>query len=433
MNRRRLPFRSFAARLLPSVLALTFCFAVVQAPAQDEPKQLTPKERLEVFQDVWESVRDAYVDEKMRGLDWKAVREKYRPEVEKIQTDGELWPVLNRMVGELNDAHTQVLSPRTVARRKARESVAFDVELALVEGRIVVESVLPDSEAAKAGVTPGMTVRFVNNRPIADLWKELKEDISLSSSSRATSSRLVRWLYRPGPDGTLKLTIEQSETTNVIVAVGHRVVSSEVEATGRMLPSGIAYVSLSGFGGQRSKAQASEVFRKALDPYRKAPGLILDLRDNHGGLLQEALTIAGYFLGGNVPVGIYFRRGTGTLTLNSAGLGKAFNGRVVVLTNEGTASAAELFASFLQENGKTTVIGTQTCGCVLGFSRYRKLKGGAELTISESAFFNTRGKLLEGTGVVPNKVVPLTIADLKSGRDAALVEAERILLAPPAK
>lgn len=410
-----------------------FCFAVVSAPAQDVPKQLTAKERLEVFEDVWKRIRDYHVDPKLGGVDWKAIREKYRPQVEKIQWDSDLWGLLDEMVSEINDPHTWVLSPRIVARREARQSFVPDVELALLEGRIVIKSVLPDSEAARAGITPGMLVRFVNNRPIAELWKKLKDEASSSPPVRVPSSRLVGWLYRSGPDGMLKLTIKQSETANVIVSINRRAVSSDPEVKGRWLSSGVAYVSLSGFGNQNSKIQVSNVMEKVLQPFRKASGLILDLRDNHGGSLSESLTIAGFFLGGDVPVGFDAHRFQKTERLETIGLGKIFKGRLAVLTNEDTASAAEVLASALQEKANATVIGSQTCGCVMGISNYYTLKGGGKLAISEWAFFNTKGKLLEGIGVIPDKTVPLTIADLKSGRDAALEEAERILLAPPAK
>ncbi len=439
MNQRMFSSRPRKARFIPLALkslalALLFCFnAVAPVPAQEAPKQLTSKERSEVFQQVWESVRDYHVDPKLGGVDWKAIREKYRPQVEKVQQDRELWALLEDMVSELNDPHTWVLSPRIVTRREARQSYIYDVELTLVEGRIVIKSVLPDSEAARGGVTPGMAVRFVNNRPIGELWKELKEEASLLPPVRAPLSRLVRLLHRRGPDGKLKLTIRHSETANVVVPVNLRVVSSEPEVKGRWLPSGIAYVRLSGFGSRNSKTQISEVFEKALEPYRKAPGLILDLRDNYGGLLSETLTIAGFFLGGDVLVGFSERRYAKTQLLETPKWGKIFKGRVTVLTNEETASAAEILASALQEKGKAPVIGTQTCGCLFGISTYRNLKGGGKLAISESAFFNTQQKLLEGIGVVPDKVVLLTIADLKSGRDAAMEEAERILLAPPAK
>jgi carboxyl-terminal processing protease len=438
MNRRTFPARPFAARCVSPALAglalvLMFCFnAVVTVPAQEAPKELSPKERLEVFEDVWKTVKDTYIDPKMRGLDWKAIREKHRPKIEAAETDAKFWRALDDMVGELQDAHTNVLSPQVVARRRANKAATAGIVLEALEGKIVVVRVAEGSEAAKAGLTPGTEIRTIGGKPVNELVKEVRERIGRSSSPQATRVSIVRSLYGGPLDSILNLGVVRGDGTVVDVALKRYAVPDQVTASARLLPSGLAYVQLSGLDDDNGKSDPSNLLRDAVKPYRKSPGLILDLRDNSGGLLRESLEVAGFFLGEGEPVGWMITRENPSVPLFSL-TSRGYSGRVVILVNGGTASAAELLASFLHEGIKATVVGEASCGCVLGFSRYRKLKGGGELTVSGSAFVSRNRVLLEGMGVKPDRLVVPTIADLKSGRDAALEEAERILLAPPAK
>ena len=100
---------------------------------------------------------------------------------------------------------------------------------------------------------------------------------------------------------------------------------------------------------------------------------------------------------------------------------------VVILVNEETASTAELITNALQEEKRARVFGTNSCGCVLAFLDYKPLRGGGDLTLSEFGFITAKGKKLEGTGVVPDKIVPLNLKDVQNGRDTALEEAKLFL------
>jgi len=89
-------------------------------------------------------------------------------------------------------------------------------------------------------------------------------------------------------------------------------------------------------------------------------------------------------------------------------------------------SAGEVFADGFQENGRATIIGVQSCGCVADRDS-KKVKGGGVLYYSHLAYLSGKGRKLEGNGVVPDKIVCLKVAALRQGRDAMLDEAERTL------
>ena len=167
---------SFAASLL---LVATFFYAEslpVKAQSSNRTAEaaggLSTKQRLEVFEEVWAAVNEKYYDPKFNGVDWKAARERYRPQAEKAASEAELYNVLSLMVGELHDAHTRVRSPRERRERKNLQATNAGVRLFEIEGAPIVASVAPDSEAARAGVAPGMIVQTVDGRPIAKALAE---------------------------------------------------------------------------------------------------------------------------------------------------------------------------------------------------------------------------------------------------------------------
>jgi carboxyl-terminal processing protease len=96
-----------------------------------------------------------------------------------------------------------------------------------------------------------------------------------------------------------------------------------------------------------------------------------------------------------------------------------------------SGSASELFAATLQATGRAAVVGEPSCGCLLGFLGYARIPGGAELAYSEVGFVMPNDKRIEGEGVLPDKLVPVTLADLRVSRDRALEEAQDLLRTLP--
>jgi carboxyl-terminal processing protease len=165
----------------------------------------------------------------------------------------------------------------------------------------------------------------------------------------------------------------------------------------------------------------------------------LDLRSNGGGDGELGLKIAGYFFDEPVSFANVITR-TGKPPSAFFGLyklpkefkagkkgGQLYARPVIVLINEATGSTSELFASALQQQKRATIIGTQSCGCILGILHFTKLKGGGDLAVSEIGFVTAKGKTLEGNGVTPDNPIAATLTDVQSGRDVALEQAIRYL------
>ncbi len=107
--------------------------------------------------------------------------------------------------------------------------------------------------------------------------------------------------------------------------------------------------------------------------------------------------------------------------------GQIYAGPVVILTTEATASSSEIFSAAFQDTGRAKIVGSQTCGCVIGIANNQKMKGGGVLEVSEVLYFTPKGRKLEGDGVTPDAQIVPTIADLQQKRDAALTQAEQLL------
>ena len=171
-------------------------------------------------------------------------------------------------------------------------------------------------------------------------------------------------------------------------------------------------------------------FDKQLDPFREKPCLIIDVRDNGGGQDFLAETVIGRFITRKVVASISFQRRAGTslyekfTNVVSPRGDWQYSGKVVVLTNEGCASACEHFVSGMYEAG-ALLVGTPTVGAC-GWSKRVELPAGVDLRCSLT--FPLHGKVPSPlNGIEPHHLVAPTIEDLRAGRDAVLEKAKDLL------
>ena len=170
---------------------------------------------------------------------------------------------------------------------------------------------------------------------------------------------------------------------------------------------------------------------KQLKLHRDAPGVVIDLRHNPGGRLLSLDFTVGEFFDRRFTYAVSVDRSGGRHELQALILGSArYHGRVAVLVDHVSGSAAEIFAAALQEKHRATIIGRQTGGAVLS-AKFRKLPAGGLLEFSDRDVLTAQGRRLEGNGVVPDLTLPPpTLADLRAGRDPDLEAAMQVLTQP---
>jgi carboxyl-terminal processing protease len=381
---------------------------------------------------VWSRVKERHFDPGLNGVDWEAVRLRYVPRVLAAGSDAEYYRVLNEMLGELRQSHFTVFPPWVYTGeengREGRAEAGFDVRL--VEGRATIARVEKASPAAEAGLRPGFVVTHVGDESLDALLERIRAS-KHGHSSEGALMRAVRTRLRGEPGSTVEVRYLDARGRPRTVALARRFAEGELVSLGelpsyrvvfegRRLPGNVGYLRFNLF-----MLPVLPRVRAAMSELRDARGIVLDLRGNAGGEPAVATAIAGLFHTSRCSLGTTrFREGELHRIVHPSA--EPFTGPLVILTDEGTASAAETFAAALQESGRATVAGARSAGGALP-SVFEKLPTGARLQYAIGEYRTPKGVVLEGRGVIPDARVALTRRDLLRGRDAALDAAVAVI------
>jgi carboxyl-terminal processing protease len=246
---------------------------------------------------------------------------------------------------------------------------------------VEVGSVQPGSPADRAGLVAGDLLLSVDGTVV-------------TSSDVPTVAGLLRGAER----STVRVAVRRGSATRTVDLT--RTTFSTDDVTVERLEGNISRVAVSAFtrGVGRDLAQALEA-----DGTEAAGGVVLDLRDNPGGLLDEAVAVASVFLDGG-PVVSYERRGRASETLEAFAGGDVAT-PLVVLVNPSTASAAEVVAAAMQDRNRAVVVGTRTYGKG-SVQEPSTLSDGSALELTVGRYLTPAGRSLDGVGVEPDVVVP---------------------------
>jgi carboxyl-terminal processing protease len=353
-------------------------------------QQARAAENLRVYRTVWSLAADKFYDPRLNGADWPAAGEKFGALAAAAPDDRALYAALNDMLALLNDRHTFAATPLQTDAKRVQQSALTGLTLLRLEGRWVVAEIFPGSPAEAAGVRPGWLVVARNGEPLGE-----------RAFGPPRDGEVVRWEFLDAQDRPVAL------------ALAARPVSIRPQPVARALPGGFLYLRFDRFDAANRRWLSAQ-----LKSHPDAPGVVIDLRHNHGGGSFSLATSVGEFFDHSVPCGTFVTRGGYRYRHSSWQPGSArFAGRVVVLVDAPTASAAEIFAAVLQEHGRATVIGRPSAGAVIGADFYA-LPDGGELELGRYDYFTPQGRRLEGHGVAPDVKITPTLADLRTGRDA---------------
>lgn len=397
--------------------------APIAPPKPFVPGVLSPADRQAAFDEVVQLIQSRYVDAQHNGVDWGAVAARWREPVLKAADDARFWRELNRMVGELKDAHTQVRSPlEEKATREQRG--AHGLSLRPHEGRWWLTQVSPVSQAALLGVQRGQQVLAIDGVPVADWWARQAAEVRGSSTERSQAVLVNRVLNGGEVGSERRLQLRRPDGGEFSVTLRQDALVHPAVRT-HLLADGSAYLRLDSF---------NRLWRTELDHAlrRLAPAksLVLDLRGNNGGDLRMAVEFLGYWLPSGSAGKVLTRdnqRLTALLglldvtpTLDIKAQPNGLKLPVALLIDERSASAAELVAGVLQARGRVRVFGATSCGCVLGVRRGEELRGGGRLVFSEVDLLIDGNRRLEGVGVQPDEALWSDPAALQRGEDPVL-------------
>jgi carboxyl-terminal processing protease len=328
---------------------------------------------------------------------------------ESLDVRGLTYGMINGLTFRLNDDYTYLRTPQQAAFFNESLGGSFEGIGARVSeaegGGVRIVEPFEGQPAWSAGIRRGDVILAVDGQDITRMT--LQDSISL-----------IR-----GPKGSEVLLLIKSDgqEPREILVVRDRIVVPAVEY--RMLDDGIAYLRLGEFSSPA--AQQVKDALKSLQAQKPA-GLILDLRGNPGGFLRSAVDIASEFVGEGPIVVERFKDGTEEVFRARRG-GSALTIPLVVLVNEGSASASEIVAGAVQDTGRGILLGETTFG--KGSVQIpSELSDGSVLSITTALWFTPSGRMIHGEGLRPDIEVMRTAEDIAAELDPQLEAAIQYLL-----
>lgn len=366
-------------------------FSLVRTPRVSGPVTRERQEALALYHDAWQAVFNEYVDEAFNGQDWYRWKDRYN---QVLQNKADAYAAIKTMLASLNDPYTRFLEPRKAEDQdmhiESRLS-GVGIQIAVKDNQIVVITALDDTPAKAAGIMPLDKILAVDGQPTADL----------SIDDVVNKIR--------GPEGTpVNLTIGRNNQRLAKRLVRAKIVIKTV--FGEPVSKDIGYIRLTSFISQDAPREMME----KLNEQRYTRAMILDIRGNNGGLLPNALEISNMFYQGGEIVSIADRNGNRKSFF--ARKAPLYNKPLVVLIDEGSASASEILSGALKDNNRAVLIGSKTFGKGL-VQKIHYLSDGSEINLTISKYYTPAGHDIDRKGIAPNIEVPYTVSDFQNNRD----------------
>jgi carboxyl-terminal processing protease len=426
-------FIRIVIRRLPAVFALA-AFVIYSAPrsfpALTKPTTLLPPVstatrtgRLAVFDDAWATINERYYDHAFHGLDWKAQRVAFRDLAAEAESAQEFYAVLRRMIGALNDPHTRIFSPEEKFDWWHPRFITIGLRIKEIDGLATVVKVEPNSGPARAGIRPGDLIDSIDSQPVASV---VTRRLRTATPTAAERARAFANIFEGSPATPLELSWKDKHGQERHARFDRYWQQLEPGLNVNRKGGKYVVIDIDAF----TRPIAVSFARTLHEKLRAAHGIIIDLRNNGGGDAEAMAEIASAFLGAGISLGEFTDRfGAGFAVAASfmAAQPLAIRVPIIVLTSDRTASAAEIFVAALKKAKRASIIGTQTCGCVLAIRARHNLPDGGVLDVSELDYKTPAGERLEGNGIQPDQTVVVHREDLYTRRDAALEEALRQL------
>lgn len=351
------------------------------AGLKESPKQLVDE--------VWQIIYRDYVDASFNKNDWRQVRQQYLSR--EYSSKEAAYAAIREMLEKLGDPYTRFMDPQQFANLRvdtSGELTGVGIQLAQEEktDRLVVIAPIEDTPAARAGI--------------------LAQDYIISIDGRSTKGMDINEavsLIRGRPGTMVRLVIERGKQTLDFNLKRERIEIHAVRQEVRETPMGkLGYIRMTQFNGNASQ-DVREAIRKLEN--QDVKGYILDLRSNPGGLLQSSIEIARMWMDKGTIVSTVTR--VGEAERYEASRRPLTNLPLVILVDGGSASASEILAGALQDNGRAILVGTKTFGKGLVQS-VRELQDGSGVAVTIAKYLTPSGKDINKEGIVPDVEINLT-------------------------
>ena len=364
----------------------TTFFSIPSAYALSDSKQ--------IVLDAWTLVNEGYYDpEIFDEIQWKKIRQKTLQK--SIDTTEDAYSAIEEMLKPLEDPYTRVLRPKDYELLKSSNlgseinGVGLQLGVDEINGKIKVISTLAGSPAEDAGIASGFFIETVDGQSALEL--------GLAN----TASKLRG---EKGSKVLVQISTEDGEIKEIDLE--RRSVDLRPVRTKRLRDEShtLGYLRITQFSESVPK-KIEEALQELKE--KEVEGIILDLRNNSGGLVSSGIAVADSFLNEKLVVETKNRDGIKDSIISEKNT--FFDGPMVTIVNKGTASASEILAGALQDNQRSALIGKQTYGKGL-IQSLKSLSEDSGIAITVASYLTPNGNNIQGRGIIPDKILDFSEA-----------------------
>ncbi len=367
--------------LIIIVLGLVVVFGPYSDSKVSSARDKNIYKEIKTFNEVLDMVQKKYVDE--------------------VDSSVLIQGAINGMIKSL-DPHSTFMTPEIYKELEVETQGRFGgigIEITLLKDVLTVVSPIEDTPAYKAGVKSGDQIIKIDGKSTKDI----------------TILEAVKKLRGP-KDTKVTITIWRENMTQPKDIVLTRDIIKVKSVKANTLDDQIGYIRIASFQ-ERTAQDLRKALAEVSEKSKPLKGLVLDLRNDPGGLLHQAIEVSDMFLKAGVIVSTRGRtKDMETKTMARDDGSKDITIPMVVLVNEGTASAAEIVAGALQDNGRALIIGTQTFGKA-SVQTVIPLEDGSALKLTTARYYTPSGKSIQAEGIKPDIIVkPARLSEEPEGR-----------------
>jgi carboxyl-terminal processing protease len=308
------------------------------------------------------------------------------------------------------DPHSSYLDPEGFKEIRVGTEGEFGglgIEVTMEDGFVKVVSPIEDTPAARAGLKTGNLIIRLDDKAVKGM--SLSDAVKMMRGKPGTEITLT--VAREGQNKPLKFTIK-------------RAVIKIQSVKYRMLEDGFAYVRITQFQANTGDSLREAVTKLKLQNKGSLKGMVLDLRNNPGGVLNAAVTVSDVFLPGGLIVYTEGRLADAKLRFSATPDDVLDGSPMVVLVNGGSASASEIVAGALQDHKRAVVMGTKTFGKG-SVQTIVPMSSGAALKITTARYYTPHGTSIQATGIVPDIITEeAKVTKSENNSDGLLREAD---------
>ena len=363
-----------------AVLVALICIPILSLTLLDRDSGVSAKtqdtyKHLEIFSNVLSIVKKSYVEE--------------------IDTEEIIEGAIKGLLTTL-DPHSSFMKPDDFKELQVETKGSFSgigIEIAIRDGILTVVSPIEGTPAFKKGLKAGDKIVKIEDEPTKDFT--LMEAVKRLRGTKGTKVTIS--IHRKGWRELKKVTIVRD------VIPLHSVKS-------RWLEPGYPYVRITNFQSKTTK-DLKKVLKEFSDK-EEIKGLLLDLRSDPGGLLDQAVKVSDLFLRNGVIVSTKGRIKEQNMTYKAHSGGVYYDFPMVVLVNEGSASASEIVAGALQDHKRAMILGAQTFGKG-SVQTIIPMNNGAGLRLTTARYYTPNGTSIQAKGITPDIIVPTPVFTLE--------------------